>query len=310
MSESFCNHREAERAADYWGATRIISFVLVTTLATLAGQRAERITLIPQLHSGETLLYQSHARIDRHVETTSSVAAILKPGEARQDVSLALRLLVQDARLMDGRLLVAGESTLEPADVTGTENPAPKVGKVSFTIGGDGSISRADGLEDLDAQQALTWQFWTSQFAFGWTLPIAGIKPGEKWKSDEVEKTPTPLANLVWERAIEYVENDKCPEIAEQQCAVFLVSSTLKQKSNPKDATPEDYRIRQLKTSGTAKGSNETVAYISLQTGLLVRATEDLQQSMSVTIAKADESNEVHYEIQVTSHFDTALAQR
>jgi hypothetical protein len=49
------------------------------------------------------------------------------------------------------------------------------------------------------------------------------------------------------------------------------------------------------------------VIYISLQTGLLVRATEDLQQFMSVTIAQADESNQVHYDMQVTSHFETVF---
>jgi hypothetical protein len=88
---------------------------------------------------------------------------------------------------------------------------------------------------------------------------------------------------------------------------VFLVSSTLKQKSNPKDTTPEDYRLRQLKTSGTVRGTNETVAYISLETGLLVRGTEDLQQFMAVTVAKADDSNHVNYNMQVTSHFETVL---
>jgi hypothetical protein len=282
----------------------------MSLVTAAAGQRGDRVTLIPQLRKGDTLLYRSHARIDRHVETTSNVATILKPGEMRQDVSLALRLSVQDARVMDHRLLIAGETTLEPLDATGAEESAAKPGKVSFTIGGDGSVSRADGLDDLDGQQALTWQFWTSQFAFGWTLPGAGVKPGEKWKSEEVEKTPTPIANLVWEREIQYVEEEKCPGLSGQQCAVFLVSSTLKQKSNWKDATPEEYKIRQLKTSGNAKGTNETVAYISLQTGLLVRATEDLQQAMSVTVAKADESNQVHYEIKVTSHFDTELMER
>jgi hypothetical protein len=153
----------------------------------------------------------------------------------------------------------------------------------------------------------LTWQFWVAQFAFAWTLPSTGVQPGDKWKSEQVEKTPTPIANLVWERETTYVQNEKCPVLEDQQCAVFLVSSTLRQKSNPKDTTPEDYQLRQLKTSGTVKGTNETVVYISLETGLLLRATEDLQQFMAVTVAKADDSNRVHYNMQVTSHFETAL---
>jgi hypothetical protein len=60
-----------------------------------------------------------------------------------------------------------------------------------------------------------------------------------------------------------------------------------------------------LKTFGVAKGTNETVTYISLKTGLVLRATEDVQQYMDVTVAKADASNQVRYEITVTSHFET-----
>ena len=49
------------------------------------------------------------------------------------------------------------------------------------------------------------------------------------------------------------------------------------------------------------------MSYISLKTGLVVRATEDFQQSIDVTIAKADGSNQVQYKIDVTSHFETVF---
>lgn len=272
-----------------------------------AGERNERVVLLPQLRAGDALRYESHARLDRHVETKSSVAMILQPARGRQDLSAALRVSVGNARVADRKLLLDGETELRSTDANGTaEGPSP-AHRVRFAIAGDGSLAKAEGLDDLAPGDALLWQFWAAQFAFEWTLPAAGVKPGEKWKSEEVEKTPAPIANLVWEREITYVENDKCPVAEEQQCAVFLVSSTLKQKSNPKDTTPEDYRIRELKTSGTAKGTNETVVYISLQTGLLVRATEDVEQLMSVTVAKSDGSNQVHYDMSVTSHFETAL---
>jgi hypothetical protein len=277
-------------------------------LNAVAGAPDERVVLLPRLHHGETLLYDSHAILERHVQTKSHVATMLRPGELRRNLSTSVRLSIQEARLVNDKLLMAAESELLPIDLsTNNQGTPPKPRKVSFTIGGDGSVTRAEGLDDLDAEQLLTWQFWVAQFAFGWTLPPAGVKPGEKWKSEELEKTPTAIANLVWERETTYVQNDKCPILPHQQCAVFLVSSTLKQKSNPKDTTPEDYQLHQLKTSGTAKATNETVAYISLQTGLLVRATEDLQQFMNVTIAKTDDSNQIHYDMQVTSHFETAF---
>jgi len=292
-----------------WSTTFCLVAAALVALPLFAdSQRNERIVLLPVLRAGQTFRYESHARIDRRMETKSNVSTILTPNQPRQDAEMTLRLLVKDAQLNGRKFVVTGETAVEPPAASSVDGAAPsKPQKVSFQIAADGSIAAPKGLDGLDPAQTLLWQFWSSQFAFEWTLPVNGVKVGEKWKSEEVEKAPTPIANLVWEREITYVENDKCPSLTGQECAVFMISSTLKQKSNPKDATPEDYRIRQLKTSGTASGTNETVAYISLPTGLLVRATEDLRQFMSVTIAKADESNQVHYEIKVNSHFDTAL---
>ena len=146
-----------------------------------------------------------------------------------------------------------------------------------------------------------------AQFAFGWTLTSSGVRAGEKWKSVEVEQTPTPIANLVWERETTYVQDDQCPILRDEQCAVFLTTATLKQKSNPENTTPEDYQLHQLKTSGTATGNNQTVLYISRKTGLVLRASEDAQQTMDVTIAKVDGSNQVQYLVEVSSRLETVL---
>ena len=90
-------------------------------------------------------------------------------------------------------------------------------------------------------------------------------------------------------------------------CAVLLTTATLKQNSSPKDATPEDFKIRELKVTGTAKGTNETITYISLKTGLVVRATEEANQAMDVAVAKADGSNRVHYNVDAKSHSEVLL---
>lgn len=279
----------------------------IVLLGAAAARGDKRVSLLPRLQNGETLRYESHARLDRSVNTKSNVATMLKPGGLRRDLSTGLRLSVQEMHLVDNRPMLAGETELDSTEQTATRNSSPKPQKVGFTIAGDGGVTRADGLDDLDPEQRLTWQFWVAQFAFGWTLPASGVRPGEKWKSEEAEKTPTPIANLVWERETTYVQNDKCPILPNERCAVFLIKATLRQKSNPKDTTPEDYQLNKLKTSGVARGTNETVSYISLRSGLLLRATEDLQQSLDVTIAKADGSNQVHYQIDVTSHFETVF---
>ncbi|MGB7848752.1 MAG: hypothetical protein WBL63_24285 [Candidatus Acidiferrum sp.] len=285
----------------------LVPVVGIVLLDPTAAGSDERINLLPRLQNGETLRYESHARLDRHVKTKSNIATMLSPSELRRDLSTGLRLSVQEIRLVDGRPMMAAETEVDPEEQAVAGNPASKSTKVSFTVAGDGALMRVDGLDDLDAEQRLTWQFWIAQFAFGWTLPASGVKQGEKWKSAEVEKTPAPIAKLEWERETTYVQNDKCPILPEEQCAVFLTKAALKQKSNPKDTTPEDYQLHELKTSGIAKGANETVLYISLKTGLLLRGTEDVQQSLDVTIAKVDGSNQVQYQIDVTSHFETVF---
>ncbi|MGB2636208.1 MAG: hypothetical protein WAM58_19925 [Candidatus Acidiferrum sp.] len=269
----------------------------------------ERVQLFPRLHGGETLQYESRARLNRYVKTKSNVATMFEPTPVQADISMNLQLSVHDFHEMDHRPMMAAEAQLfsEDSSASATSTAPSHPTKIDFMIGGDGNLSLADGLDNLEPQLRMAWQFWVAQFAFGWTLPSSGAKPGEKWKTTEVETAPMPIAKLVWERETTYVQNEKCPIVPDQQCAVFLVTATLKQKSNPQDTTPEDYKLNQLKTSGTAKGSNQGAVYISRKTGLLVRATEDIQQSLDVTIAKSDGSNQVQYLVDVTSHFETVF---
>jgi|SRR3974390_543212 len=287
----------------------LLPLAAITASAALAAGFASdnRIVLLPRLQNGDSLQYETRARIDRNVATKSNVSSIVGPRQVRRDLASALRLDVQEMRVVDNRPLLAAESRVVSLDAPAPDESPAKEAKIVFTVGGDGSIHVSDGTDDLDAEQNLTWQFWAAQFAFGWTLPSAGVKPNEKWKSLEAEKTPSPIGGLVWEREITYVQNDKCPIVPDEECAVFLTAATLRQKSNPKDTTPEDYRLHELRTSGTATGTNETVSYISLKTGLVVRATEDLQQKMDVTIAKTDGTNQIHYTVTATSHLETAL---
>jgi hypothetical protein len=88
---------------------------------------------------------------------------------------------------------------------------------------------------------------------------------------------------------------------------VLLTTAKLVQKSSSKDATPEDFKLHQLKTMGTAKGSNELITYISIETGLVVRATEDGTQQMDVVVAKADGSNAVRYNVDARSQLEVLL---
>jgi hypothetical protein len=280
---------------------------MAIVLWSAAAKSDDRIQLLPRLQNGDTLHYESHARLKRYVKTKSNVATMFEPKPLYADFSTNLQLSVQDFHALDRRPMLAAETQLVRPESPGSRIAKPQPLTVDFTIGGDGALTHADGLDELEPEQRLAWQFWVAQFAFGWTLPASGVRPGEKWKSVEVERTATPIANLVWEREITYVQDDTCPILPKEQCADFLTTATLKQKSNPEDTTPEDYKLHQLKTSGTATGKNETAIYISRKTGLLVRANEHVEQSLDVTIAKEDGTNQVHYSVDVISHFETVF---
>jgi hypothetical protein len=211
------------------------------------------------------------------------------------------------------------------ARTSGTENPnvAGKSAKlektVAFTLHGDGQVTDIEGLDRLTAEERAAWQEWVARFGGGASFPEKGIKPGEKWKAEEPISNAL-LTGLSWEKESEYVNDAPCGamkitpqgdlaalEQAQEKCAVILTTAILKQKSSQKDATPEDYRLHDLRTMGNAKGKNETITYISVKTGLVVRATEDANQSMNVIVATTDGSNRVHYTIDAESHAQVML---
>src|ERR1041384_4199888 len=191
---------------------------------------------------------------------------------------------------------------------------------VEVSIAADGSASRIIGLDQLSSAQQFAWRDWLSTFASSMTYPKSGINTGQKWQTFEPETSPSPIAELSWAKQYQYVRDEPCrfadaepksgsgkPPSPPQPCAVIFVISTLRQKSSRKNATPEDYKLRNLKTRGTVAGHNETILYVSRSTGLLVRSIEDAQQTMDALIALEDGSNEVRYSVDAKSHSDISL---
>jgi hypothetical protein len=263
------------------------------------------IVLVPRLRAGQVLQYRTLARIKRLAHTGSHVAISPEPGETQTEISTNVVVTIKEVRVEKKRPVVTVHAELEsPPDSSAGDSAKGVKGKLDFTIAGDGKVSKLEGLDDVEAEQRIAWQFWVSQFAYGWALPAKGISLGEKWKTEEAENTPTPIGDLAWERETTYVRNDKCPVVPSETCAVLLTDAKLKQKSSPVDTTPESYKLHQLKTSGIAKGTNETITYVSLKTHLVMRAKEDVQQMMDAIVAKADGSNEVRYLIQANSQFE------
>jgi hypothetical protein len=267
--------------------------------------RGSGVLLLPRLRAGQSMKYQVTARLQRKTKTDSRVATMLQTPDLYRDLSGEIGVLVKQVRMEKGRPIVSATARWMEPNPSGSADAPKRV--VEFKVGADGNLTQEQGLHELDAEERVAWQFWLGRFALGWSLPPEGVKPGEKWKTREEEKTVSPIAGLYWEKETTYVHDDKCPIVAAESCAVFLTEATLKQKSSSKDATPDDYKVRELKTMGSVKGKNETITYISRKTGLLVRATEDAEQEMDVVIMKVDGSNGVHYKLGATSHQEALL---
>jgi len=309
------------------------------TIPCAARDNLERVVLSPKLAVGQSIHYQIGYRSTTNTNTESTVAAPMAPTGGQINASFLLFVEVEDLRADSGRtaarlrtqIVEPEASALQAAasdaqtSTSGTQHPnaagkSPKREKsVAFTLHGDGQVTDIEGLDKLAAEEQAAWQEWVARFAGGGSFPEKGIKPGEKWKVEEPISNAL-LTGLSWEKESEYVNVAPCGamkitpqgdlialEQAQEKCAVVLTTAILKQRSSQKDATPEDYKLHELRTMGNAKGRNETITYISVKTGLVVRATEDANQSMNVIVAKTDGSNRVHYTIDAESHAQVML---
>lgn len=321
-------------------AASCVAPVLVCALLLLAyprdaGSRTERVNLLPKLRAGQTITYQIRFRMDKNIRTRSTVVSPLGPSGAQIDVRGLLRVDVVEVQGAGGRAVIHARTQFETLDSDtaltipqvkpspgAVQRADPKGKIVEFTIAGDARVNDVKGLDALVPEQQQAWGEWVSLFAMAAAFPEKGVKRGEKWESDEAEKSAAPIAGLVWLKRSSYVRDEPCPaaqlmmegraneaEQVRETCAVILTTAALKQESSRKNATPEDFKLHELQTMGTARGTNQVIAYISLKTGLVVRATGEASQSMDVVIAKTDGTNRAHYTVDAKSNSELLLVE-
>lgn len=321
--------------------TRALAPVLLFSALAFFSARApsaadSRLSLAPHLQAGQTLVYLITFSSNREIQTRSSVVIPQAPPPDHTDLHVLLRLQVLGVEAAGNRAVIRARAVLQPlpqsSGVPGAlpENPdaSPSAAPpphstapaIEFTLFPDGRAEQLQGLDALPPDLQVAWHQWLSRFTVAADFPSAGIHTSGKWKSDQPENSSAPVARLRWLRESTYVRDESCrpPQLTAQgrftdstlapdTCAVILTTSLLKQDSSPKDATPDDFRLRQLRTSGTARGSNAAITYISRATGLVVRASEDASQSMDVTISTVAGSNRVHYGVAARSHSEILL---
>ena len=283
---------------------------------------AQRLPTSPGLHRGQTLVYQLELSGSRSTRAESRVIAPQSAPSVGLNALCLLQVHVEEATVSGLRLktYLSEKKTVGPSQSGAAENSSSPDKLVEVFISPNGSASRIKGLDQLSAPQQLAWSSWLSQFASPLTYPKPGVEKGRRWRASEAETADSPIAELSWRRKYEYVRQEACPLAessppsksdksfaARQMCAVILVQAQLRQGSPANRSTPPDFKLRGLSTRGTASGTNETVQYISTASGLIMRSIEDVQQSMDVTVALADGSNQVRYLINAKSRLQVQL---
>jgi hypothetical protein len=305
-----------------------ITVISLAPLLTAVPAARRRIELFPRLLPGQIISYRISYRTNKKAKTQSAFITAEPAVNPNVDLRALLRLEVLGVEPQGARSVLHFRAIYQTIDSPEESGPSrskssvpelPRPGSqqvpIEFTILADGRMSNVKNLDALLSEEQEAWKEWAARFAASATFPEKGISVAQKWKSEEPEKTAAPIAGLSWLRESFYLRDEPCRTInltpqgdvdssggTAETCAVIFTNATLKQKSAPEDTTPEDFKLHDLHTSGTATGNNKTTLYISLATGLLVRSSDDADQSMNVTIAQPDETNHVHYAIHAQSH--------
>ena len=298
-----------------------------------ANERPAPVNLFPRLKAGQTFAYQISYHSDKQIKTESNVIVATPADSAKIDVNALLSLEILGVQAQGDRAVIHArtrfevlnsDTRLKVPQIEAPDNQVqrqdPKGKLIEFTILADGRLNQVSGLDALFPEQQQAWQEWASRFLLAAQFHRPSVRIAERWNSVEKERSPSPIAGLRWIRESTYVRDEPCravqltvqgsvsPADAEPEtCAVILTNASLNQDSNEKNATPEDFKVHELRTAGTARGANRIITYISLKTGLLVRATEEASQKMNVTVGKADGSNRIHYDVNAKSHSEVVL---
>ncbi|MBZ5540132.1 MAG: hypothetical protein LAN61_06380 [Acidobacteriia bacterium] len=296
--------------------------MLLAGSAAAAEKKQGRVVLAPRLAKGQMLRYQ----LAFHSTSKSRTESVIVDPEPAADAELALgiglRVDVLDVQPAAGgsnaRPVVRLRVTYERVAVTrGTENAAgsPRSAKngargaaalegKAFECVLDGSgAADCSGHEQAAPGAAEELHGWVAQVFGGRGIPQKGIAPGERWGDEQEVGGAIPLAGLRWVRQFTYVGNEPCllaagaagkGSAAAETCAVIRARSLLIRKGGGKDATPEAFREKGLRTAGTARGANESLTRISLASGLVESASESGWQSSDVTVSTADGGRKIH----------------
>ena len=300
---------------------RLLLRAAILFCAFAPGALSQKKIPIPKWKPGYTAFYLVRLKDDRNIKTKSALSLPDTPSQSNTDTRGVLQVQIAEERNSAPGAVHLHTSFVRFRGDSGAETNVTKTGSqfVDAALQRDGQIMQITGLAELSTEQQETWREWAAQFSTTFLIETQGRKPGDKWSIEEPETSPSPIAQLLWQKKLQYVHDESCSPVkldpqgesqratSKEICAVILTTASLVQKSSQQDATPQDYKLRGLRTRGSAKGTNETILYISKSAGQLVRATQNANQEMAVQIALADGTNQVQYEVTASANNSVEL---
>ncbi|MCL5289148.1 MAG: hypothetical protein M1453_14280 [Acidobacteria bacterium] len=262
-------------------------------------------------------------QIDAHTVTTSrSSGRIEDPqGPSKSEVNLAaiLRMeILASAPDAPQRIRI----TYEKSSATATSDSFdPALGvlqeqyrklegrSLEFSLDAQGRATNYSGLDGMfpDEKSAAAAREWFSQLASGVELPREGIVLGRSWSGERTNVPGMPLLGLTWRTESTYLRDEPCaPATPADTCALIRTRLSVTQRPL-RNATPDEYRSRNLRTSGKLSSSGESLSYISLRTGSLVRVTQTSSEEMDVTITSTDGGSQLRINARVESTTNITL---
>jgi hypothetical protein len=289
-----------------------------------------RIALVPKFVAGQVFVYHIETQTSTAGKTTTPIVNTEGPTQASLTIDLRERLEVlhvdphPDGEAVTLRITwdaSRADTESDALDPT-AQNPAAPYGKLEgqsmeLTLSPDGALSNFKGLEDIlpGGVPPADSVAWISLLTASAGFPHGGIAVGQQWKS-ELPIAGAPLARLVWQTQATYQRNEACQPlpgasttgVSSQQCAVILTQMQVaRHGSSHSDATPDEYLRNGLRTSGTWTGSGALLGSISIQTGMLVSATETSSQNMDYEIKSASTGSSIHYTAKVQNQTGITL---
>jgi hypothetical protein len=308
---------------------RLARAALLLAASVVITGSGPRIHLVPVFKPGDSFRYQIESRMATTGKTTTPIVNPQGATQLKQSVSILLRLDVLEvqpgANATPGpmRLRATYEKSTASSETDAYDpNSAALVDQynhlegrsMEFTVNPDGKLVDFKGLDDMlsNPSAAQTVRSWMSGLSSSAGLPPGGIEVGQKWSKEE-SLTGIPLDRLFWRTEATYLRNELCPDNTpalredaaakapnanSPMCAVILTRITVVRHGahgSHADETPDDYRRNGLRTSGIWNVSGESLDYVSLSNGYVIRSAQSGTQDVDFTVTSTRTGSQMSY---------------